>query len=48
MRKIFGILLSITMVLCLVACTGVPTVNAPSENPTASIELTTNFGVTVK
>lgn len=42
MKKIFGILLSIAMVLCLVACAGVPTVNAPSETPTASIEPTTN------
>lgn len=42
MKKFFGILLSIAMVICLVACTGVPTVNAPSENPTQSIEPTTN------
>ena len=40
MKKIFGILLSIAMVLCLVACAGVSTVNAPSENPTQSIEPT--------
>lgn len=40
MKKIFGILLSIAMVLCLVACAGVQTVNAPSENPTQSIEPT--------
>lgn len=42
MRKIFGISLSIAMVLCLVACIGVPTVNAPSETTTASIEPATN------
>lgn len=42
MKKILGLLLSIILVLSLVACTGVPTVNAPSENPTASIEPTTN------
>lgn len=40
MKKIFGILLSIAMVFCLVACAGVQTVNAPSENPTQSIEPT--------
>lgn len=42
MKKIFGILLSIAMVLSLVACAGVSTVNAPSETPMASIEPTTN------
>ena len=40
MKKIFGILLSIAMVFCLVAYAGVQTVNAPSENPTQSIEPT--------
>lgn len=42
MRKIFVFIISIILVLSLVACTGVPTVNAPSENPTASIEPTNN------
>lgn len=40
MRKIFAFIISIILVLSLVACTGVPTVNAPSENPTQSIEPT--------
>ena len=40
MKKILGLLLSIILALSLVACTGVPTVNAPSENPTQSIEPT--------
>lgn len=42
MKKIFGLILSIILVLSLVACAGVQTVNAPSENPTQSIEPTTN------
>ena len=42
MRKILAFIISIILVLSLVACTGVPTVNAPSENPTQSIEPTTN------
>lgn len=42
MRKFFGIIISIFLVLSLVACAGVSTVNAPSETPTASIEPTTN------
>lgn len=40
MKKIFGLILSIILALSLVACTGVQTVNAPSENPTQSIEPT--------
>lgn len=40
MKKILGLLLSIILTLSLVACAGVPTVNAPSENPTQSIEPT--------
>lgn len=40
MKKIFGLILSIILALFLVACTGVQTVNAPSENPTQSIEPT--------
>lgn len=40
MRKILAFIISIILVLSLVACTGVPTVNAPSENPTQSIEPT--------
>lgn len=42
MKKILGIIISIILVLSLVACAGVSTVNAPSETPTASIEPTTN------
>lgn len=42
MKKIFGLILSIILVLSLVACAGVSTVNAPSESPTQSIEPTTN------
>lgn len=42
MKKIFGLILSIILALSLVACAGVQTVNAPSENPTQSIEPTTN------
>ena len=42
MKKILGLLLSIILALSLVACAGVQTVNAPSENPTQSIEPTTN------
>ena len=42
MKKILGLLLSIILTLSLVACAGVQTVNAPSENPTQSIEPTTN------
>ena len=40
MKKIFGLILSIILALSLVACAGVQTVNAPSENPTQSIEPT--------
>ena len=40
MKKILGLLLSIILALSLVACAGVTTVNAPSENPTQSIEPT--------
>lgn len=40
MKKIFGLILSIILTLSLVACAGVQTVNAPSENPTQSIEPT--------
>lgn len=40
MKKIFVFIVSIILVLSIVACTGVPTVNAPSENPTQSIEPT--------
>lgn len=40
MKKIFGLILSIIFILSLVACAGVSTVNAPSENPTQSIEPT--------
>ena len=42
MKKFFGLILSIILALSLVACAGVQTVNAPSENPTQSIEPTTN------
>lgn len=40
MKKIFVFIISIILVLSLVACTGVQTVNAPSKNPTQSIEPT--------
>ena len=40
MKKIFVFIISIILVLSLVACAGVSTVNAPSENPTQSIEPT--------
>ena len=40
MKKIFGLILSIILALSLVACDGVQTVNAPSDNPTQSIEPT--------
>lgn len=40
MKKIFVFIISIILVFSLVACTGVSTVNAPSENPTQSIEPT--------
>lgn len=40
MKKIFGLILSIILALSLVACAGVQTVNAPSDNPTQSIEPT--------
>lgn len=40
MKKIFGLILSIILALSLVACAGVQTVNAPSENPTQSVEPT--------
>lgn len=40
MKKIFVFIISIILVLSLVACAGVSTVNAPSENPTHSIEPT--------
>lgn len=40
MKKIFVFIISIILVLSLVACAGVSTVNAPSENPTQSVEPT--------
>lgn len=40
MKKIFVFIISIILVLFLVACAGVSTVNAPSENPIQSIEPT--------
>lgn len=40
MKKIFVFIISIILVLSLVACAGVSTVNAPSESPTQSIEQT--------
>ena len=43
MKKIFVFIISIILALSLVACTGVSTVNAPSENPTQSIEPTSTL-----
>ena len=40
MKKIFVFIISIILVFSLVACAGVSTVNAPSENPTQSVEPT--------